>query len=118
MLRFADGPHPGMSSLINIFDFPDDEDPSIVYVENDTVMQEITRPAEVEAYQKTFARIRESALAPAATRTYLDQLTHPGVTHDRPSLPAPAAECWGWPRSPVAQRRGRPAAQVMGLVLP
>ena len=75
MLRFGDGPHPGMSSLINIFDFPDDQDPSIVYVENDTVMQEITRPAEVEAYQKTFARIRQSALAPAATRTYLDQLT-------------------------------------------
>jgi Domain of unknown function (DUF5753) len=75
LLRFAGGPHPGMSSLINIFDFPDDEDPSIVYVENDTVMQEITRPAEVEAYQKTFARIRESALAAAATRTNLDQLT-------------------------------------------
>jgi transcriptional regulator with XRE-family HTH domain len=75
ILRFGDGPHPGMSSLINIFDFPDDQDPSIVYVENDTVMQEITRPAEVEAYQETFARIRQSALAPAATRAYLDQLT-------------------------------------------
>jgi hypothetical protein len=75
MLRFADGPHPGMSSLINIFDFPDDEDPSIVYLEFETGIQEVTRPGEVDAYQKTFARIRESALAPAATRTYLDQLT-------------------------------------------
>jgi transcriptional regulator with XRE-family HTH domain len=73
--RFADGLHPGMSSLINIFDFPDDEDPSIVYVENDTVMQEVTRPAEVGAYQQTFARIRESALTAAATRDYLGQLT-------------------------------------------
>jgi transcriptional regulator with XRE-family HTH domain len=73
--RFADGLHPGMSSLINIFDFPDDEDPSIVYVENDTVMQEVTRPAEVTAYQQTFARIRESALTAAATRDYLGQLT-------------------------------------------
>src|SRR6266851_3549179 len=26
MLRFAGGPHPGMSSVINIFDFPDDEE--------------------------------------------------------------------------------------------
>jgi hypothetical protein len=75
VLRFADGPHPGMSSLINIFDVPDDEDPTIVYVENDVAMQEVTRAAEVEAYQKTFARTRESALAAAATRNYLDQLT-------------------------------------------
>src|SRR5947208_3560709 len=27
LLRFSGGPHPGMSSLINIFDFPDDADP-------------------------------------------------------------------------------------------
>src|SRR6266702_3412105 len=36
LLRFADGPHPGMISPVNIFDFPDEEDPSIVYLENDT----------------------------------------------------------------------------------
>jgi hypothetical protein len=69
MLRFAGGPHPGMSSVINIFDFPDDEDPSVVYLENDTAMQE------VQAYKETFARIRDAALAPAATRTHLDKLS-------------------------------------------
>jgi transcriptional regulator with XRE-family HTH domain len=76
MLRFADGPHPGMSSLIDIFDFPDDDDPAVVYLENDTDIQEVTKPSEVEAYKATFTRIRDAALAPAATRTHLDTLTH------------------------------------------
>jgi transcriptional regulator with XRE-family HTH domain len=75
MLRFAGGPHPGMSSVINIFDFPDDEDPSVVYLENDTAMQEVTKAAEVQAYKETFARIRDAALTPAATRTHLDKLS-------------------------------------------
>jgi len=75
MLRFADGPHPGMSSLIYIFDFPDDDEPSVVYLENDTDLQEVTKPGEVDAYKATFSRIREAALAPAATRTYLDTLS-------------------------------------------
>jgi len=75
LLRFADGPHPGMISPFNIFDFPDDEDPAVVYLETDTGIQEVTRADEVEAYKQTFARIRDAALAPAATRTYLDTLS-------------------------------------------
>jgi transcriptional regulator with XRE-family HTH domain len=75
LLRFADGPHPGMISPVNIFDFPDDEDPSIVYLENDTGIQEVTKASEVDAYRQTFARIRDAALAPAATRTHLDTLS-------------------------------------------
>lgn len=76
LLRFADGPHPGMSSLIDIFDFADDQDPTVVYLENDTAIQEVTKPAEVDAYRTTFAQIRDAALAPAATRKHLDTLTH------------------------------------------
>jgi transcriptional regulator with XRE-family HTH domain len=75
LLRFADGPHPGMISPVNIFDFPDDEDPSVVYLENDTGIQEVTKADDVAAYQQTFARIRDAALAPAATRTHLDTLS-------------------------------------------
>jgi len=75
MLRFADGPHPGMSSLINIFDFPGDADPPVVYLENDTDITEVTRPAEVAAYKNTFARIREAALPPAATLAHLRNLS-------------------------------------------
>lgn len=75
LLRFADGPHPGMISPFNIFDFPDDGDPAVVYLETDTGIQEVTKTDEVEAYKQTFARIRDAALAPAATRTYLDTLS-------------------------------------------
>jgi hypothetical protein len=75
LLRFEDGPHPGMSSLINVFDFPDDQqDPSVVYLENDTAIQEVTSPGDVRAYSDTFGRIRTAALAPAATIAYLDKL--------------------------------------------
>ena len=74
VLRFSGGPHPGMSSLINIFEFPDEADPSIVYLENDTTIQEVTRADEVAACQETFARIRRAALPVAATRAYLGQL--------------------------------------------
>jgi transcriptional regulator with XRE-family HTH domain len=72
LLRFDGGLHPGMSSLIDIFDFPDDEDPPIVYLEDDTELQEVSQPAAVAAYKQTFARIRDSALSPAATRTWLE----------------------------------------------
>jgi transcriptional regulator with XRE-family HTH domain len=75
LLRLTDGPHPGMSSLIDIFDFPDPTDPSVVYLENDTQITEVTKPAEVRAYQSTFTRIREAALTPAATRSYLVALS-------------------------------------------
>jgi transcriptional regulator with XRE-family HTH domain len=75
LLRFAGGPHPGMISPVNIFDFPDDEDPSVVYLENDTGIQEVTKADDVAAYQQTFARIRDAALPPAATRTHLDTLS-------------------------------------------
>jgi hypothetical protein len=38
-------------------------------------MQELAKPDDVQAYKETFARIRDAALAPAATRTYLDTLS-------------------------------------------
>lgn len=74
LLRFADGPHPGMISPVNIFEFADDEDPPVVYLENDTGIQEVTKPSEVDAYRDIFAQIRDAALAPAATRNHLDTL--------------------------------------------
>jgi hypothetical protein len=74
LLRFEDGPHPGMSSLINIFDFPDDQDPSIVYLEIDTALQEVTSADEVRAYKEVFSRICAAALGQSATRSHLERL--------------------------------------------
>jgi hypothetical protein len=76
VLRFAGGLHPGMSSVIDIFDFPDDTDPSVVYLENDTGTQELTKAADIHACKQTFAQVRDRALAPAATKAYLHQLTN------------------------------------------
>ncbi len=74
LLRFEDGPHPGMSSLINIFEFPDDQDPAVVYLETDSAIQEVAKPEDVHAYTVTFGRIRQAALAPAAATAYLEKL--------------------------------------------
>jgi transcriptional regulator with XRE-family HTH domain len=73
LLRFADGLHPGMSSLISIFDFPGDE-PSMVYLENDAAIQEVSAVSEVDAYAVIFNRIREAALDVPATTAFLKQL--------------------------------------------
>jgi transcriptional regulator with XRE-family HTH domain len=75
LLLFADGPHPGMISPVNIFDFPDDEDPAVVYLENDTGILEVTRADEARTYRETFARIRDAALPAAATSAHLDRLS-------------------------------------------
>ena len=73
LLRFAGGLHPGMSSLISIFDFTGDE-PSLVYLENDTALQEVNTTDEVDAYGVIFGRIRDAALGAGATTAYLEQL--------------------------------------------
>jgi hypothetical protein len=74
LLRFEDGPHPGMSSLINIFEFPDDLDPGIVYLETDSAIQEVAKPEDVQLYTVTFGRIRQAALTSAAATAYLEKL--------------------------------------------
>lgn len=74
VLRFADGPHPGMSAMINIFEFPSDQDPAVVYLELEPAIQQVSSPEEARSYIATFALIRDAATPPAATTTYLEQL--------------------------------------------
>jgi hypothetical protein len=73
MQRFIDGPPTGMHSMVNIFDLPDGE-PSIVYVETDYMIEEVTSPESVSNYVQSFARARDAALEPADTTVYLQQL--------------------------------------------
>jgi transcriptional regulator with XRE-family HTH domain len=73
LLRFADGPHPGMNSLINIFDYPDDL--SSVFLEDDVTIQEVNDPQGVQAMSETFGLIRDAAMEPVGTMAYLKQLT-------------------------------------------
>jgi hypothetical protein len=74
LLRFAGGHHPGMISQINLFDFPDDEDPSVVYLENDIGIQEVTRADDVTNYTTVFSQVRDAALPPTAATTHLQKL--------------------------------------------
>ena len=74
LIRFEDGPQPGMCGPINFFDFPDDEDPSIVFMETDTAVREVTSPEEARAYIDALGRVRSGSLAPAATTAYLEEL--------------------------------------------
>ena len=71
--RFADGPHRGMWSMVNIFDFADEE-PSLVYLETDVAIEEVGKPDEVDSYIQGFGHARDAALEPAATAAYLKHL--------------------------------------------
>jgi hypothetical protein len=76
--RFDEGPMSGVYSMVNIFDFSDDE-PSVVYLETDSAIQEVSSHDERMMYTEAFSRARDSALEPADTTAYLkhlaDQLT-------------------------------------------
>jgi hypothetical protein len=71
--RFADGPPTGMHSMVNIFDFADGES-SVVYLETDTTIQEVSNAEEVQTYMEGFGRVRDGALEPGNTSTYLGHL--------------------------------------------
>jgi hypothetical protein len=74
LLRFVDWPHPGMCGLMNIFDFADEEDPSIVFLEIDTAVEPVTKTEDARTYRAIFAGIREAALAPSASTAHLEEL--------------------------------------------
>jgi transcriptional regulator with XRE-family HTH domain len=71
--RFADGPPAGMHSMVNIFDLPEGE-PSIVFIETDYAIEEVTSPEAVSNYVDSFARACDAALEPGNTIAYLMQL--------------------------------------------
>jgi transcriptional regulator with XRE-family HTH domain len=71
--RFADGPYPGMHSMINIFGFPEGE-PSLVFMETDYAIEEVSSAESVNAYEEAFSRAREGALEPTDTAAFLRQL--------------------------------------------
>jgi transcriptional regulator with XRE-family HTH domain len=73
LLRFADGPHPGMGGPISLFDFPSGE-PSVAYTETDFALQEVTKPKEIDSYTKVLEQAQSAALDPPATTAYLKQL--------------------------------------------
>jgi hypothetical protein len=70
--RFDDGPPTGLS-MVDIFSFPDDE-PSIVFVETDYSVEEVSAADAVFGYIQSFERACDSALEPGDTTVYLETL--------------------------------------------
>jgi hypothetical protein len=71
--RFEDGPPIGVVSMVNILGFRDDE-PSLVFVETDYSVEEVSKPESVQGYIESFERACDAALEPADTAAYLEHL--------------------------------------------
>jgi uncharacterized protein DUF5753/helix-turn-helix protein len=71
--RFEDGPPTGVVSMVNIFGFRDDE-PSIVFLETDYSIEEVSKPESVKGYIESFERASDAALEPIDTTGYLERL--------------------------------------------
>jgi transcriptional regulator with XRE-family HTH domain len=71
--RFEDGPPSGAHSMVNIFGF-DGGDPSLVFVETDYVIEEVSKPDSVNGYVQSFDRACDGALDPSDTVAYLERL--------------------------------------------
>ncbi len=74
VLSFAGGPYPGMSALVNIFEFPSEQDPPVVFLELEPALREVTNVDEISSYVALFGRIRDAALSPVASTTLLQKL--------------------------------------------
>jgi Domain of unknown function (DUF5753) len=70
--RFDDGPPTGLS-MVNIFGFPEGE-PSIVFVETDYSVEEVSGFDAVRGYIQSFERACDVALEPEDTTVYLETL--------------------------------------------
>ena len=71
--RFDDGPPTGLFSMVNIFDFPESE-PSLVFMETDYSIEEVSAPDAVNGYIQSFERACDAALEPEDTTVYLEKL--------------------------------------------
>ena len=58
---------------VNFFGFRDDE-PSLVFVETDYSVEEVSKPESVQGYIESFERACDAALEPADTTGYLERL--------------------------------------------
>ena len=71
--RFEDGPPSGAHSMVNLFSF-DGQDPSLVFVETDYAIEEVSKRDAVNGYVQSFSRACNGALDPGDTVAYLKYL--------------------------------------------
>lgn len=73
--RFEDGPPSGAHSMVNIFGF-EGQDPSLVFVETDYTIEEVSKRDAVNGYVQSFSRASDGALDPGDTVDYLEHLAN------------------------------------------
>jgi len=71
VLRFEDGLHPGGLTAVNIFEFPQEQDPDLAFLEGEYALMEVHEPVELAAYREIFERICAAALEPPETTDFL-----------------------------------------------
>jgi transcriptional regulator with XRE-family HTH domain len=73
--RFEDGPPTAGFSMVNLFGF-DGQDPSLVFVETDYAIEEVSKREPVKGYVQSYNRARDAALEPSDTVDYLEHLAN------------------------------------------
>jgi transcriptional regulator with XRE-family HTH domain len=86
ILPFAAGPHAGMDGTFVILDFPDVEDPDVVFVENATGGLFLEKADELLKYHSIFESIRSTALTPEASRNMIGMLAEEPLWKSRPRV--------------------------------
>jgi transcriptional regulator with XRE-family HTH domain len=71
--RFKDGPPSGAHSMVNLFGFGS-QDPSLVFVETDYAIEEVSKREAVNGYVQSFKRACDGALDPGDTVDHLEHL--------------------------------------------
>ncbi|MGH3759921.1 helix-turn-helix domain-containing protein [Actinophytocola sp.] len=67
------GVHAGMDGAFTILDFPNDEDPSVMYVEYPTGSLHAEKPEEVQEAKLVYNRLRSEALSPQDSVAFIER---------------------------------------------
>jgi hypothetical protein len=86
ILPFAAGAHAGMDGTFAILDFPDAEDPNVVFAENATGGLFLEKSDELRKYDSIFDTIRSSALSPEESRDMIVMLAEEPLWNLRPRV--------------------------------
>ncbi|RZU50971.1 helix-turn-helix protein [Krasilnikovia cinnamomea] len=86
VLPFAAGAHAGMDGTFAILDFPDDQDPAVVYAENATGGLFLEKSDELQKYGSIFDTIQATALTPEASTEMIEMLAEEPLWKLRPRV--------------------------------
>ena len=86
ILPFAVGAHAGMDGTFAILDFPDVEDPDVVFAENATGGLFLEKADELRKYNSIFDTIQATALSPEESRNMIVMLAEEPLWKSKPRV--------------------------------